>query len=662
MKHDKILTSLLIVTLFACLANVAYLWAQPPAVPANTLNDLGLNEPYFISVGGYSVGADEVISALRAATFTTLNTGQGDYELYAMNQDLETTDAAIFTTIDTGQGANEVFDMDQNVDSTASVVFNDVNVTDELMIDSEAITNWDDLSSYITLGDEGTGFSLGAYTHLLRINDTYVGDPGVQDYLVYNQTSDLVFSDTNYTAAITYAVESVSALGGGYVYHTEGIYYVYDPVWFTNIYNVVIGGSHGAEIRLVSTQYEVWCSYGYQFNTPNANVTIEDLFWNCSDVTDSIDGSIIEYVGLNDHMTVQNCIFLDGVTWTHIFGDINAGHVNVKDNTFINCKSSTGVVHPHSGGDWTIIGNYFDGGGGEAIRHGRLVVGNIIMDFVGGGLVGYTDARIVTGGDPYLCEGNIISGGGGDGISLFSKGDVIGNIIQDCATGIAIVSTGLENDAEHCNLLDNEIWDCSEYGIHIDDQDDVSIQGGMIERTVYDGIWIEDSDDCSIKSVQIGLIGLAQDGVQDGIYLDNSDRTHISGVRIQYDSTWKTDWIRYGVYVENSHNCSVLNCEVKDAVRGIDVKGSLSTAIIGNVLLTHPEATHSIYLSDGSNFTASFTNYCHDVAEVNGAACTNNSFTSCIFPGDITNTGTGTRAWENFNPWTGVFITDINAP
>lgn len=34
-----------------------------------------------------------------AATLATLNTGQGAYELYAMNQDVETTDAVTFAGI-----------------------------------------------------------------------------------------------------------------------------------------------------------------------------------------------------------------------------------------------------------------------------------------------------------------------------------------------------------------------------------------------------------------------------------------------------------------------------------------------------------------------------------------------------------------------------------
>lgn len=67
------------------------------------------------NAGGYTV-----TGALAGAT---LDTGQGANELYAMNQDVESTDAVAFATVDTGQGANELYDMDQNVLTTSSPTF-----------------------------------------------------------------------------------------------------------------------------------------------------------------------------------------------------------------------------------------------------------------------------------------------------------------------------------------------------------------------------------------------------------------------------------------------------------------------------------------------------------------------------------------------------------
>lgn len=58
-----------------------------------------------------------------AVTFTTVNTGQGDYELYAMNQDVQTTDGVSFASVNTGQGANSLYAMNQNVRTTDTVTF-----------------------------------------------------------------------------------------------------------------------------------------------------------------------------------------------------------------------------------------------------------------------------------------------------------------------------------------------------------------------------------------------------------------------------------------------------------------------------------------------------------------------------------------------------------
>ncbi|HWR84015.1 MAG TPA: hypothetical protein VN285_12005 [Candidatus Deferrimicrobium sp.] len=60
----------------------------------------------------------------------TVNTGQGNNELYDMDQNVRTTDAPTFATVNTGQGANELFDMDQNVKTTDTPTFNRVYLSD----------------------------------------------------------------------------------------------------------------------------------------------------------------------------------------------------------------------------------------------------------------------------------------------------------------------------------------------------------------------------------------------------------------------------------------------------------------------------------------------------------------------------------------------------
>jgi hypothetical protein len=92
---------------------------------------------------------------------TTLNTGQGAYELYAMNQNVQTTSNVIFntlnstgamksTTLDTGQGANELYDMNQNVQSSDAVTFKNITLANGGQI-------YDNTTCTIILSPAGTG-------------------------------------------------------------------------------------------------------------------------------------------------------------------------------------------------------------------------------------------------------------------------------------------------------------------------------------------------------------------------------------------------------------------------------------------------------------------------------------------------------------------------
>ena len=68
------------------------------------------------------------ISASGKLIASTLNTGQGDNELYDMNQNVTTTSAVTFATVNTGQGDNELYDMDQNVKTNSSVTFGSISI------------------------------------------------------------------------------------------------------------------------------------------------------------------------------------------------------------------------------------------------------------------------------------------------------------------------------------------------------------------------------------------------------------------------------------------------------------------------------------------------------------------------------------------------------
>jgi hypothetical protein len=88
---------------------------------------------YETAAGDVGIGLGNPNSRLQVGgSFwaTTVNTGMGDYELYAMNQNVRTSDAVTFATVNTGQGPNELYDMNQNVQTTDNPTFNRVYLND----------------------------------------------------------------------------------------------------------------------------------------------------------------------------------------------------------------------------------------------------------------------------------------------------------------------------------------------------------------------------------------------------------------------------------------------------------------------------------------------------------------------------------------------------
>jgi len=88
------------------------------------------------------------VRTIDGVTFATVNTGQGNNELYAMNQNVRTTDGVSFATVNTGHGNNELYAMNQPVRTTDTVTFN--------AIKTDSITS-DTINGNLTLTTNGTG-------------------------------------------------------------------------------------------------------------------------------------------------------------------------------------------------------------------------------------------------------------------------------------------------------------------------------------------------------------------------------------------------------------------------------------------------------------------------------------------------------------------------
>ena len=76
------------------------------------------------AIRDYKLHVEGDVHASGSIIGTKLNSGLGDYELYAMNQNVQTTDPVTFATINTGYGACEI---GQNLRTTDGVTFATIN-------------------------------------------------------------------------------------------------------------------------------------------------------------------------------------------------------------------------------------------------------------------------------------------------------------------------------------------------------------------------------------------------------------------------------------------------------------------------------------------------------------------------------------------------------
>ena len=122
MKRDRLVLLILVFAVVSCGIGIIN-----AAIPNNTLRNNWLVITGVNVTGSYQMDGVDIVDATRAASFITLDTGQGANELYDMDQNVLTTSAPTFATVNTGQGDNELYGMDQSVQTTDSPEF--VNIT-----------------------------------------------------------------------------------------------------------------------------------------------------------------------------------------------------------------------------------------------------------------------------------------------------------------------------------------------------------------------------------------------------------------------------------------------------------------------------------------------------------------------------------------------------
>ena len=145
------------------------------------------------------------ITSTGPGVFTTLDTGQGANELYAMNQDVETTDAVTFASVNTGQGANELYAMNQSVRSTDIPEFAGLTLTSATNIGAfEAGSSITDNRRKNQFGKvDIPALEPGTYSEASRVFNS-----------TCSSTSTVVCS-----SAQNISVEVISVTDGGYYFH-----------------------------------------------------------------------------------------------------------------------------------------------------------------------------------------------------------------------------------------------------------------------------------------------------------------------------------------------------------------------------------------------------------------------------------------------------------
>jgi hypothetical protein len=181
-----------------------------------------------------SLTAIEDVTATGAMTCATVNTGQGDNELYAMDQNVRTTDAVSFATVDTGQGANELYAMNQSLLTTDAVTFNTINTgqgANNIYVMNQDVTTTDAVT-FATINTGQGDNNLLLMDQNLRTTDAVTFatiNTGLGDHELYAMDQNVRVSD-----AVTFASVD-TGLGANELYAMDQNVRTTDAVNFATV-------------------------------------------------------------------------------------------------------------------------------------------------------------------------------------------------------------------------------------------------------------------------------------------------------------------------------------------------------------------------------------------------------------------------------------------
>ena len=251
---------------------------------------------------------------------------------------------------------------------------------------------------------------------------------------------------------------------------------------------------------------------------------------------------------------------------------------------------------------------------------------------------------------------NYVEACGRYGILIFSciYQTVHGNIVRGCDRGFSL------DGVNESNFVGNHIKDCL-YGFWMDSCVLDTVTGNSMDG-IGTNAFLLDADSHRNTITANTLQGGYPENTNDCFSILGNDNI-INGNVIHYAIV---NWsFRHGIYVSGANNILKGNIITGQGTDGIHMEGAVANVITENRITGC--GAYGIQLDAISNYNSIENNYTSGnttaCARVNNANCLNNVFTNNQFEeGDISNVGTNTRAWLNYDPSANAFITTINPP
>lgn len=245
------------------------------------------------------------------------------------------------------------------------------------------------------------------------------------------------------------------------------------------------------------------------------------------------------------------------------------------------------------------------------------------------------------------------------GIRLYSTVECV---IADNSISVGTVGIRIEGSTELI-IVGNQINTCTEQGIYALTISNSTITGnGLSDNAPAD----------NPTSTQLYLLSGSGNVISGNVFHAKAghSRDALYDIRVSGDRNVivgnANDQVQSHAILVGGDNCIISNNNVTGSVAGdgIHLEGAVACVVTGNRSIGN--AGYGIGLDAVSNYNSVETNYtsgnttgCANVANVN---CISNIFAINQFDeGDITDVGTTTRAYANYDPSANVFITAIGA-